>query len=154
GGNDVQNGVIAERIADGTQGLCFVSPEAACDRLRGSLRRAAEAGLLRALVIDEAHLVDQWGTGFRTEFQELSGLRRELLSAAPAGKALRTIMLSATLTDSSLETLRSLFGAESNFESLAAVQLRPEADYWIAASTDEASRTRQTLEALHHVPRP
>ena len=33
-------------------------------------------------------------------------------------------MLSATLTDASLETLRSLFGAESNFESLAAVQLR------------------------------
>lgn len=154
GGNDVQNNIIAERIADGTQGLCFASPEAACGRLRDSLRRSAEAGLLRALVIDEAHLVDQWGTGFRTEFQELSGLRRELLSAAPAGQALRTIMLSATLTDSSLETLRSLFGAESDFESLAAVQLRPEPDYWIAPLTSEASRIAQVLEALHHVPRP
>jgi ATP-dependent DNA helicase RecQ len=154
GGNEVQNSIIAERIADGTQGLCFASPEAACGRLRDPLRRAAEAGLLRALVIDEAHLVDQWGTGFRTEFQELSGLRRELLSAAPAGQALRTIMLSATLTDTSLETLRSLFGAESNFESLAAVQLRPEPDYWIAASTNEATRNSQILEALHHVPRP
>ena len=154
GGNDGQNNIIAERIADGSQGLCFASPEAACGRLRDPLRRAAEAGLLRALVIDEAHLVDQWGTGFRTEFQELSGLRRELLSAAPAGQALRTIMLSATLTDSSLETLRSLFGAESNFESLAAVQLRPEPDYWIAPSTNEDSRIAQVLEALHHVPRP
>ena len=154
GGNDVQNNIIAERIADGTQGLCFASPEAACGRLRDPLRRAAEAGLLRAIVIDEAHLVDQWGTGFRTEFQELSGLRRELLSAAPTGQALRTIMLSATLTDSSLETLRSLFGAESNFESLAAVQLRPEPDYWIAPLTDDASRISQVLEALHHVPRP
>ncbi|WP_322997427.1 protein DpdF [Castellaniella sp.] len=154
GGNDVQNNIIAERIADGTQGLCFASPEAACGRLRDPLRCAAEAGLLRAIVIDEAHLVDQWGTGFRTEFQELSGLRRELLSAAPAGQALRTIMLSATLTDSSLETLRSLFGAESNFESLAAVQLRPEPDYWIAPSINEASRVAHVLEALHHVPRP
>lgn len=154
GGNDVQNGIIAERIADGTQGLCFASPEAACGRLRDALRRAAEAGLLRAMVIDEAHLVDQWGTGFRTEFQELSGLRRELLSAAPAGQALRTIMLSATLTDSSLETLRSLFGAESNFESLAAVQLRPEPDYWIAPVSNEAIRTSHVLEALHHIPRP
>ena len=155
GGNDVQNNIIAERIADGTQGLCFVSPEAACGRrLRDPLRRAAEAGLLRAMVIDEAHLVDQWGTGFRTEFQELSGLRRELLAAAPPGQALRTIMLSATLTDSSLETLRSLFGAGSNFESIAAVQLRPEPDYWIAQSTNETCRTDQVLEALHHVPRP
>lgn len=154
GGNDVQNNIIAERIADGTQGLCFASPEAACGRLRDPLRRAAEAGLLRAMVVDEAHLVDQWGTGFRTEFQELSGLRRELLSAAPAGQALRTIMLSATLTDSSLETLRSLFGAEHNFESLAAVQLRPEPDYWVAPSTSESDRITQVLEALHHVPRP
>jgi ATP-dependent DNA helicase RecQ len=153
-GNDVENGLIAERIASGTQGLCFASPEAACGRLRESLRYAAEAGLLRALVIDEAHLVDQWGTGFRTEFQELSGLRRELLAAAPTGQALRTIMLSATLTDSSLETLGSLFGAESDFESLAAVQLRPEPDYWIAASTSEAARVNQVLETLHHAPRP
>lgn len=154
GGNDVENGLIAERIASGTQGLCFASPEAACGRLREPLRLAAEAGLLRALVIDEAHLVDQWGTGFRTEFQELSGLRRELLSAAPIGQELRTIMLSATLTDSSLDTLRSLFGSESDFESLAAVQLRPEPDYWIAASTTETTRVEQVVEALHHVPRP
>ena len=154
GGNDIQNGIIVEQIADGTQGLCFASPEAACGSLRDSLRRAAEAGLLRAMVIDEAHLVDQWGTGFRTEFQELSGLRRELLAAAPTGQAPRTIMLSATLTDSSLETLRSLFGTESNFESIAAVGLRPEPDYWIAPSTNEENRTTQILEALHHAPRP
>lgn len=154
GGNDVKNAIIAERIAGGTQGLCFASPEAACGRLRDPLRRAAEAGVLRALVIDEAHLVDQWGTGFRTEFQELSGLRRELLAAAPPGKAMRTIMLSATLTDSSLETLRALFGAESDFESLAAVQLRPEPDYWIAPVASEAERIDQVMEALHHAPRP
>lgn len=154
GGNDVQNAIIAERIANGTQGLCFASPEAACGRLRDSLRRAAEAGLLRALVIDEAHLVDQWGTGFRTEFQELSGLRRELLAAAPSGNAMRTIMLSATLTDSSLETLRALFGAESDFRSLAAVQLRPEPDYWIAPVASETVRIDQVMEALHHAPRP
>lgn len=154
GGNDVENGLIAERIASGTQGLCFASPEAACGRLREPLRIAAKAGQLRALIIDEAHLVDQWGTGFRTEFQELSGLRRELLSVAPTDQALRTIMLSATLTDSSLETLRSLFGAESDFESLAAVQLRPEPDYWVAATTSQADRIDRVLEALHHVPRP
>ena len=112
GGNDVQNNIIAERIADGTQGLCFASPEAACGALRDPLRRAAEAGLLRAMVIDEAHLVDQWGTGFRTEFQELSGLRRELMSAAPPGQACAPSCCRRRLTAISLETLRSLFGAE------------------------------------------
>jgi superfamily II DNA/RNA helicase len=154
GGSDIQNGIIAERIAEGSQGLCFASPEAACGRLREPLRRAAEAGHLRALVVDEAHLVDQWGTGFRTEFQELSGLRRELIAAAAPGQRMRTLLLSATLTDSSLETLRALFGTDGDFESLAAVQLRPEPDYWVAEVASEATRIDRVMEALHHAPRP
>ncbi|MGO7394563.1 protein DpdF [Rhizobium ruizarguesonis] len=154
GGNEVQNAIIAERIIDGTQGLCFVSPEAACGTLRGPLRHAAELGHLRALVVDEAHLVDQWGTGFRTEFQELSSLRRELVAAAAPAQRMRTILLSATLTDSSLDTLQTLFGTDGDFESIAAVQLRPEPDYWISDVVDRTSRIERVLEALHHAPRP
>ncbi len=153
GGAAAANAVIAERIANGTQGLCFASPEAACGPLRAALRQAAEAGLLRALIIDEAHLVDQWGTGFRTEFQELSGLRQELLAVAPPQAALRTLLLSATLTEQSRETLRTLFGIGGPFESVAAVRLRPELDYWVAAA-DETAREGRVLEALHHAPRP
>lgn len=154
GGDDVQNGIIAERIIDGSQGLCFASPEAACGTLRGPLRRASEAGHLRALVVDEAHLVDQWGTGFRTEFQELSSLRRELIAAAPPTQRMRTLLLSATLTDSSLDTLRTLFGTDGDFESIAAVQLRPEPDYWISEAANEKVRIERVLETLHHAPRP
>ncbi len=61
GGAAAANATIAERIAVGVQGLSFASPEAACGALRGALRQAAAAGHLRAMVIDEAHLVDQWG---------------------------------------------------------------------------------------------
>lgn len=154
GGSDTLNAQIVQKTADGSQGLCFASPEAACGALRGSLRKAAEGGYLRAIVIDEAHLVDQWGTGFRTEFQELSGLRRELLAASPAENRARTLLLSATLTDSSLETLRSFFGGEEDFESFSAVQLRPEPDYWVAEESSDQSRIERVLEALHHVPRP
>ena len=154
GGNDAQNDFISDRIADGSQGLCFASPEAACGRLRNALRRAAEAGHLRALVVDEAHLVDQWGTGFRTEFQELSGLRRELIAASTPAQRMRTLLLSATLTETSLETLRALFGTEGDFESIAAAQLRPEPDYWVAPVADEQVRNDRVIEALHHAPRP
>lgn len=154
GGNDAENSVIAKRITDGSQGLCFASPESVCGRLRDPLRHAAEAGHLRALVVDEAHLVDQWGTGFRTEFQELSGLRRELIAAAPRQYRMRTLLLSATLTDASLKTLRALFGTDGAFESVAAVQLRPEPDYWVASVVAKQERIDRVIEALHHVPRP
>lgn len=154
GGASAENATLAERIASGVQGLCFASPEAACGPLRRALRQASEAGLLRALVVDEAHLVDQWGTGFRSEFQELSGLRQELLAAAPPGRELRTLLLSATLTDQSRDTLRTFFGVGGRFESISAVRLRPEPDYWVAKAADEPGRKERVMEALHHVPRP
>lgn len=148
------NALLVERIREGNQGLCFASPEAACGPLRGALLAAARAGNLHALVVDEAHLVDQWGTGFRTEFQELSGLRRELLAAAPANARLRTLLLSATLTVSSMATLEALFGDGDGLRSLATVNLRPEPDYWVAAPCSSAERERRVVEALAHVPRP
>lgn len=154
GGDDARNAQIAQRIADGTQGLCFASPEAACGALRSPLKKAAEGGHLRAMVIDEAHLVDQWGTGFRTEFQELSGVRRELMSVMAPEHRMRTILLSATLTESSLETLELFFGGDENFVSFTAVQLRPEPDYWIAPTTGAQERAERVFEAMHHVPRP
>ena len=148
------NVLLVERIREGTQGLCFASPEAACGPLRASLLAAASAGNLHALIVDEAHLVDQWGTGFRTEFQELSGLRRELLAAAPENARLRTLLLSATLTVSSLTTLEALFGDGSPIRTLTAVNLRPEPDYWIATPCTADEREKRVLEALAHVPRP
>ena len=148
------NVLLFERIREGTQGLCFASPEAACGPLRGALLAAAKAGYLHALIVDEAHLVDQWGTGFRTEFQELSGLRRELISVGPVNARLRTLLLSATLTVSSLATLETLFGDGDTLRCLATVNLRPEPDYWIAAPCNSVEREQRVLEALAHVPRP
>ena len=148
------NVLLSDRIREGSQGLCFASPEAACGPLRAALLAAAEVGNLHALIIDEAHLVDQWGTGFRTEFQELSGLRRELLAAASTNSRLRTLLLSATLTESSLGTLEALFGDGGPIRSLSAVNLRPEPDYWIAKPCAIIEREKQVLDALAHVPRP
>ena len=110
-------------------------------------------GALRAIAIDEAHLVDAWGTGFRSEFQALSGLQYELLEAAPQTRAPRTICLSATLSDAARETLETLFGGRGFF-TLSASRLRPEPDYWVGPPTDEDERERRVLEALRHVPRP
>ncbi|RWO55373.1 protein DpdF [Mesorhizobium sp.] len=145
---------ILERLAAQQSGLVFTAPEAAVGSLRPSLIALARAGRLKALVLDEAHLVDAWGTGFRPEFQSLSGLRLELLEQAPVDAAPRTILLSATLTPETLDTLEVLFAAPEPLELLSAAQVRPEPVYYVAPSSDEPTRHRTIEEALLRIPRP
>lgn len=151
-GQPEQNAVLLERIKNGEQSLCFASPEAVTTALRQPLEEAARRGLLRAIVVDEAHLIDSWGINFRPDFQILAGLRRRLLALA-GERAFRTILLSATLTDDSIDVLRTLFPG-TPFGVISAARLRPEIEYWIADTTDDTERERRVLEAIGHLPRP
>lgn len=153
-GDTENNDALVARIREDALPLCFASPEAVCGPLRAVLTQAAARGRLRALVVDEAHLIDSWGTGFRTEFQTLSGVRRQWMDEAPDGAAPRTILLSATLTSNALAMLETLFSGPRAFKTLSALRLRGEPDYWTVRCSSEAERQSRVLEALRHVPRP
>jgi ATP-dependent DNA helicase RecQ len=157
GDQTLKNDQIAKAIADGSQGLVFASPEAACGPLAPVLSEAAARGYLRAFVVDEAHLVDSWGDEFRPAFQMLAGLRRSLLEQA-GGRPFRTLLLTATLSETVVRVLRVLFAQRSDgtldeLPVVAAPRLRPEVDYWIADATAEAERATRVLEAVMHLPR-
>ncbi len=141
---------IRERIRQGTQRIVFTSPESLMDSLAPSLYEVAKLGMLRYFVIDEAHMVEQWGDEFRPAFQELPGLRRDLLRLS----TFNTLLLTATLTESCLDTLETLFGQSGQFEVISAVQLRPEPAYWFAWCQSEEIRTERLLEVIYHLPRP
>ena len=146
-----------DRIRNGTQGLCFAAPEAVCGSLFSPLSDAASQGYLRTLVVDEAHLVDTWGANFRAEFQLLGGIRSKFLERSPTVALPRTLLLSATFTNTTLQTLRSLFpGAHANggTQLVSSIQLRPEIEYWIAKPTSYEDRKKRVIEALTHMPRP
>ena len=148
---------IIERIRNGTQGLCFAAPESVCGALFSSLSDAASRGYLRALVVDEAHLVDAWGANFRAEFQLLGGIRSRLMEKALPGLLPRTLLLSATFTDTTLDTLRSIFPGDpesGGTQLISSIQLRPEIEYWVAGPTGYEERKRRVTEALLHMPRP
>lgn len=146
---------LAKNISEGSQGLCFLSPEVAGGRLRHSLVTAAQEGHLRVIVVDEAHLVEAWGTDFRTDFQLLSGLCAELNDAAQEFGGIRTILLSATLTQMSVDSLRSLFCPSDNeFGVVLASHIRPELETYIAPFARESDRVLQVKEALLRLPRP
>ncbi len=158
GDPDGTNNQIIDSIKNGTQGLVFAAPESVSNRLRGPLEDAAKAGYLKAIIVDEAHLISAWGANFRPEFQVLSGLRRSLINVSPKGREPRTILLSATVTQDAFETMRSLFtdksSAETKFGVVSGARLRPEIEYWAAESSSESIRIKRVEEALHHLPRP
>lgn len=147
--------LMKERIRNGQQLVVFTSPEAACGSLAYALYDAAQAGFLRYFVIDEAHLAVQWGDEFRPYFQMLAGLRAGLLRARPKNhEPFKTLLLSATLTQETLETLRSLFGPPDNFSLVSAVHLRPEPSYWFYKAANAWDKDAKVLEAVRQAPRP
>lgn len=143
-------------VRDGTQPLLVTSPESVTRALRTLLLESASIGRLGGLVIDEAHLVTQWGRDFRPEFRTLADLRRDLLGRAVARNhpSPKTLLLSATLGSYELEDLHALFGNPGPCTLVAANALRAEPELWICAAPDEQIRGKHVLEALAHLPRP
>ncbi len=143
------------KIKDGSQSIIFTSPEAVYTSLRNSLIEASLSGFIRAMVVDEAHIIDEWGNDFRHEFQVFSGLWRQLLRSAPQGNEFRTIMLSATYTQEAIDIIQDLFTKNSNsFEFYNAAKLRPEIDYWVGSLTDKEMQKERLLESIYYLPRP
>lgn len=144
---------IKARIRMGTQRVLICSPESLAGTLCHVTYEAARAGRLRFFVVDEAHLVSQWGTDFRPAFQAMSGIRRDLLQHCPANRRFRTLLLSATLTQESYEVLRDLF-TEEHYDEVNAVALRPEPEYWFSQADTEPERESRVRQLIRVVPRP
>lgn len=145
---------IRRDIQAGTQRLVIASPEAVSTGLSSVLAVTAEAGHLQYLVLDEAHLVDQWGTSFRPEFQTLSAQRMGWLRTAPQGRQVRTIALSATLADQNRATLVDLFGPEESTRLVWAAQTRQEPTYYVQRMGSVNERDEEVINALTRLPKP
>ncbi len=147
-----RNQSIRERIRNGSQKLLFTSPESIAGALSASLELAARSGLLRALIIDEVHMINEWGDDFRSAFQELPGFRRRLLNLSPIGAQFVTVLMSATLIESTLDMLHLLFGAPGSFRVYSSVRLRPEPAWWSKNAGFE--KQKRVLDAIRSLPRP
>jgi ATP-dependent DNA helicase RecQ len=154
GTNSTVKQQIREAVRDGTQRIVVTSPEAVEQGLSGSLASAASAGYLKYLILDEAHLVDQWGSGFRPEFQTLGSQRLTWLGLAPPGRELVTVAMSATLTDRHIETLMSLFAPHGDFSITWASVTRPEPSYYLTAAESGDARDDAIMAAVTRLPRP
>ena len=142
-------------VATGQQRVLYASPEALVTGLSSSVLRCAEAGLLRQVVIDEAHLVDQWGNEFRPEFQTIAGLVRRAQAIAPEGSRPVVLMMSATLAERHIGMLDQMFSREGQEADLVwGTQLRAEPAFYHCPSQQEDDRVQVVLRAVARLPRP
>lgn len=148
------NSKMIKGVEEKTARLIFTSPEAILkdEHFGKALRQAAEDGYLYNVVIDEAHIVPDWGTNFRPEFQIFSVVLREwrILS----GKSIRTYLLSATLSDDVIDVLFDLFGSESGNAKFRCDALRKEPRYMICENHSYEHRERQIVEMVKLLPKP
>ncbi len=145
---------IIDDIQSGRQRVLIAAPEAVTLSLLRPLEEAAEAGFITHCVIDEAHLVEQWGNEFRPAFQTIASQRQAWIRIAPRGRAPRTIALSATLTEPQVETLRVLFGSPGPVQIVWASLLRSEPSYYVDSFPNDHARQQAVIEAITLLPRP
>ncbi|WP_197523527.1 protein DpdF [Actinokineospora pegani] len=144
---------LAIRFREGSQWLVIASPEAVCTVLSGPLETAAAEGRLDLVAIDEAHIVAEWGDDFRPAFQTLAGLLARLAQRAPVGQQPVTAMLTATLDNHGLRTLKRLFPGRHELV-VSAQATRPEPSWWAIKCASEDDKRARFLEACRHLPRP
>jgi ATP-dependent DNA helicase RecQ len=160
--DDSKKDEIISGFREGKVPLLFISPEAVLNSgsfaevLRSTAQkredRLAEAlGKLEAIFIDEAHIIHYWGRSFRPDFQRLGAFIKELKQINPN---LKTILLSATINDSTASILEDQFGSSTNFQKISAGVPRTEFD-WVKFKFENIEvRNRKVLEIVDWLPRP
>ncbi|EJR7947824.1 ATP-dependent DNA helicase RecQ, partial [Salmonella enterica subsp. enterica serovar Montevideo] len=109
---------------------------------------------LGAVIVDEAHLIDQWGAEFRPEFQLLAPLVRTLKATSSDG--VKVVLLSATFSQSTLNTLKALFAGkrQASVIEVNGSFLRPEPVWYVSEAVSHEDYLTQVENAIARLPAP
>ncbi len=151
-----ERSAVYQALRRGDQRVLFTSPEAATGSLRRLLVDCASEGRISHVVIDEAHLVVTWGSGFRPAFQLLPALIASLREARnpETPQPIRVVLASATLTPHTVTTLQKQFAGSMGHCVVSGIYLRPEPRYAMKHFDTHSERKRKVLEAVFKAPRP
>ncbi|WP_312474711.1 protein DpdF [Neobacillus sp.] len=151
--SEEKKNIIFEGVRNGTIPLLYTSPEAIINgALFPIILNAAKENRIKRLVIDEAHIVVDWGSAFRTDFQLLSVFRKKILEASNG--QLKTILLSATITDAATQTLKKLFSEDNKLIEFRSDALRYEPIFFLDRPTNQVERKNRILEVIPLLPKP
>lgn len=144
---------VLSRIAKKDLRLLFLSPEALIEnpKLRDAINSAANIGYLKNIIIDEAHIVIEWGGFFRVDYQCLESWRRALMTC---NSQIRTFLLSATFTEDVVQNLQSMFSENGNWIEIRCDSLRHEPRYICLKATDAGIKQARIMALVDLLPRP
>lgn len=149
----VSIGPILSAIQSQTARLLFISPEALMNNqaFDNVIKAANKLHYLRNLVIDEAHIVVDWGTSFRVDYQCLEAWRKKLLLTNPS---IRTVLLSATFENKCVDVLKKLFSDGSRWIEVRCDALRHEPRYILLKEKGYKNKENKMLELVRKLPHP
>lgn len=145
------------KILDGikykTLRLLFISPEALIknELFKQAVDKANESGYLKNIIIDEAHIVIEWGNFFRVDYQCLEPWRNNLIEN---NIKLRTVLLSATYEKNTVNILKSMFSKNDNWIEIRCDALRREPRFELVTASSWNDKNKKTEELLRCLPRP
>ena len=152
--SDKERNAIISAVKNKKARILFSSPEAIFKNreLYRLLDKSAEEQYLSNVVIDEAHIVPDWGVFFRPDFQILSIVLKKWRKIS--NKTIRTFLLSATLSDDVVDTLFNLFGSEQNNSQVRCDALRQEPRFYFYSTKSKKEQDSKTSEAIRLLPKP
>lgn len=149
----VNSGPILKAIQEKRAKVLFISPEALLEnpQFSNGIREANKNRYLKNIVIDEAHIVVDWGAGFRVDYQCLEAWRNMLLMSNPS---LRTILLSATFEDKCVEILRNFFEVDGKWIEIRCDALRHEPRYCVVRKRTNSEKEESVVDFVKKLPHP
>lgn len=144
---------ISNEILNGVCKLLFISPESLIKNnyLKDLLLKINKLGILKNLIVDEAHIIFEWGDSFRLDFQFLDVFKNDLLSF---NKNLRTYLLSATFSEDDVNKLKHMYSNGDNWIELRLDSLRKEIQYEFIKCQSYYEKRERLLELVKLMPHP
>ncbi len=146
--NALKNAIRSE-----TARLLFISPEALIRNTEfvSMINEANAKKYLKNLIIDEAHIVIEWGDFFRVDYQCLEPWRNELLAI---NSQLRTVLLSATYTKVAVVKLKQMFASTDKWIEVRCDALRKEPRYLLVKAKSYLDKKHKMVELVKKLPHP
>ncbi len=144
---------ILKAIHNKTAKLLFISPETLLlnQGFINEIENANQCKYLKNIVIDEAHIVLDWGALFRVDYQCLESWKNNLQEM---NSTLRTFLLSATFDEKSVNILKDMFSKNGRWIEVRCDALRKEPRFTYVRAKSILDKKKKTKELIRLLPHP